>query len=209
MSLARTERAALAALFVELGPDQPTLDHGWQTKDLLNHLLVRERRPDAGLANVIPPLQRWTVAVTRSFDEQPWSDRVAAFRAGPPAWNPMGWGKIDEVANGAEMFIHHEDARRGQPGWTPRDLGPERTAELRGVLGSFFSKVALRKMSGGVVADLGDGRPLVLKKGEPSAVIAGAPGEVLLWLSGRDAAQVRFTGDDRAVDELKQLTRGM
>ena len=47
MNLAKSERAALADLFVTLGPDQPTLCEGWDTKDLLVHLLVRERRPDA------------------------------------------------------------------------------------------------------------------------------------------------------------------
>jgi hypothetical protein len=41
MNLATTERAALADLFVTLGPDQPTLDEGWDTRDLLVHLLVR------------------------------------------------------------------------------------------------------------------------------------------------------------------------
>ena len=38
MSLARTERAALADLFEQVGPDQPTLCEGWQTLDLLIHL---------------------------------------------------------------------------------------------------------------------------------------------------------------------------
>ena len=45
MTLARTERAALADLLVELGPNEPTLCQGWTTADLLVHLQVRERRP--------------------------------------------------------------------------------------------------------------------------------------------------------------------
>ena len=45
MNLAHTERAALADLFAALGPDQPTLCEGWDTQDLLIHLLIRERSP--------------------------------------------------------------------------------------------------------------------------------------------------------------------
>ena len=46
-SLARTERAALADLLAQLGPDEPTLCGDWTTRDLAAHLAIRERRPDA------------------------------------------------------------------------------------------------------------------------------------------------------------------
>ena len=45
MTYAQDERAALAALLHETGPDGPTLCEGWQTRDLVAHLVLRERRP--------------------------------------------------------------------------------------------------------------------------------------------------------------------
>jgi uncharacterized protein (TIGR03083 family) len=45
MTYAQDERAALAALLHETGPDGPTLCEGWQTRDLAAHLALRARRP--------------------------------------------------------------------------------------------------------------------------------------------------------------------
>ena len=50
-SPARAERAALCDLFLEVGPDAPTLCGAWTTRDLAAHLVVRERRPDAAPAS--------------------------------------------------------------------------------------------------------------------------------------------------------------
>ena len=33
-----------------------------------------------------------------------------------------GASAIDRMVNTGEFFIHHEDVRRGTPGWAPRDL---------------------------------------------------------------------------------------
>ncbi len=54
--VAAAERNALADLFLERGPDEPTLAGDWTTNDLLAHLVVRERRPDAAPGILIPPL---------------------------------------------------------------------------------------------------------------------------------------------------------
>ncbi|PZA20241.1 maleylpyruvate isomerase N-terminal domain-containing protein, partial [Modestobacter versicolor] len=50
--VSRSERAALADLLEQLGPDQPTCCEGWTTQDMATHLVLRDRRPDAmpGLA---------------------------------------------------------------------------------------------------------------------------------------------------------------
>lgn len=209
MTLAQSERSALADLFSELGPDAPTLDEGWTTADLAAHLLVRERRPDGALGTLLPPLAGWTDKVMAGYTAQPWAHLVELYRSGPPAWNPMGWGKIDQLANSAEMFIHHEDARRGAPGWEPRVLGQAETAELRGILSSFLVKQMVRKAPVGVRADTGGGPVVTLKSGEPSVTMTGAPGEILLWLSGRDACRVELTGADADVAALRRLNRSM
>src|SRR3712207_7818625 len=44
--LAARERAALADLLDELGPDAPTRCAGWTTAHLAAHLVTRDRRPD-------------------------------------------------------------------------------------------------------------------------------------------------------------------
>ncbi|HEY0698515.1 MAG TPA: TIGR03085 family protein, partial [Micromonospora sp.] len=53
---ARSERLALADLMLALGPDAPTLNEGWDTRDLAAHLIVRERRPDAAAGILLRPL---------------------------------------------------------------------------------------------------------------------------------------------------------
>ena len=53
-SLVKLERSALADTLEQIGPNQPTLCTGWRTQDLLAHLVVRERRPDAAAGILIP-----------------------------------------------------------------------------------------------------------------------------------------------------------
>ena len=45
--MARTERDALCDLALQLGESEPTLCGDWSVKDLVVHLLVRERSPAA------------------------------------------------------------------------------------------------------------------------------------------------------------------
>src|ERR1700710_2758128 len=90
MTLAQTERAALADLFTERGPDQPTLCEGWDTGDLLAHLLVRERRIDAAAGVMIKPLAGWTARVSAGYQKRLWSKQVELYPSGPPAFSPLG-----------------------------------------------------------------------------------------------------------------------
>ncbi len=209
MSLARSERAALADLFAELGPDQPTLCEGWDTRDLLTHLIIRERRPDAALGTAVTPLAGWTQKVAAGYADRPWTELIEDYRGGPQKWNPMSWDRVDEVANGGEMFIHHEDARRGQPGWVPRTFDEDTTAALLGMLDSKLSRLAVRKSPVGVVAEVPGGRTIELKSGEPAVTINGEPGEIVLWLSGRSACRVELKGEPDAVDALTAVQRGV
>jgi len=203
MSLARTERTQLADLLVELGPEQPTLCEGWDTGDLLAHLLIRERRPDAVPGAFLSFAKPWTDKVAAGYLEQPWPELVELYRAGPPAWNPTRIPKVDAMTNSAEMFIHHEDARRGQPDWQPRELDPQDTAALTAMVDSAVVKVAVRKVGVGLDAELPDGSRIQLRDGEPLAVVAGAPGEILLWSSGRSACRIELSGDDAAVAAVR------
>ncbi len=209
MSLAQSERAQLADLFVTLGPDQPTLCEGWDTEDLLIHLLVRERSVLGAAGTQVSALKSFTEKASADYAKRPWTELIEEYRSGPPALNPMGWGKLDELTNSGEMFIHHEDARRGQPSWEPREFDARTTKTLEDMVGSGMSKLALRKSPVGVQAELPSGRTIELKSGEPVVTIAGEPGEIILWMSGRTASNVKLTGDDQAVSALTESKRGV
>ncbi len=210
MSLAKTERAALADLFIELGPDQPTLCEGWQTRDLLVHLLVRERSPLGAIGTRVSALHGFTDKAAADYAREPWPELIELYRSGAPAWNPAGWGKLDELTNNGEMFIHHEDARRGQPDWAPRTLDAASTEVLEDMVDSALSRLALRRASVGVIAEM-PGRTVTLKKapdGRGTVTLVGEPGEIVLWVSGRDASLVELRGDDDSVAALRDVRRG-
>lgn len=216
MTLARTERAALADLFDELGPDQPTLCEGWDTGELLAHLLVRERRADAALGLVVGPLKGWLARVSAGYRQRPWSAQVELFRSGPPMWSPARWGPLDEKINGLEFFIHHEDARRGQPNWEPRALdGPTRDALIQ-MLASRFVSGRLKKIGVPVTARLNDepdqlDRPIILAPAAnldiaaapPGVVLHGGLAEIVLWLAGRSEVRIEFAGDAADVARVR------
>ena len=119
---ARLEREALCDLFLDVGPDAPTLCEGWSTRDLAAHLIVRESRPDASVGLVFPPAAKHGERVRLEVAGRPWSWLVDEVRGGPPRWNPMGIPPIEKLANTSEFFVHHEDVRRAQDGWEPHEL---------------------------------------------------------------------------------------
>lgn len=209
MGLAASERAALADLLADLGPAEPTLCAGWLTGDLLAHLLVRERRPDAVPGMFLKPLAGWTAKVAAGFSAVPWAEQVEEFRSGPPRWNPTGWAPLAEISNAAEMFIHHEDARRGQPAWQPRQLDTATRAAVVAMLGSAPVRLALRKVRVGVTAVFPDGGGAALRAGSPVVEVRGEPAEVLLWASGRTAVRLQCAGDPGAVAALAAAGFGL
>ena len=156
MSLASDERTAICDEFTRLGPDRPTLCAGWTSRDLLAHLLVRERQPWVAPGLVISALSPLVERATAGYAATPWSEMVEALRSGPPSWSPFRVGKVDEFANGVEFFVHHEDLRRGEPGWEPRPPDPARDGALWKLLqrmgGMLYRRspvgVALRRPSG-------------------------------------------------------------
>lgn len=208
MGVAADERQALSALFDELGPDQPTLCEGWRTRDLAAHLVVREHRPDAAPGIMVPALAFHTKRVQDSYAAKPWQELVGMVRRGPSWWWPTRIGPLDELTNGAEFLVHHEDVRRGQPNWAPRQADPERDAAAwRSV--KAMAKLSLRRAPVGVVLNAGENRELTAKSGERKVTVSGAPVELLLWVFGRDAVRVEFEGDSADVDRLKALSRGL
>jgi uncharacterized protein (TIGR03085 family) len=119
----------------------------------------------------------------------------------------LGWGSLDAKANGMEMFIHHEDARRGQPDWQPRVLDESTREQLIPMVGSPLLLNGLKKIGVPVTARLTDGpsqrdMPIVLVPAKDldvmtspeGVVLHGGVAEILLWLSGRSEVRIDFEG---------------
>ena len=208
MGLATRERAALADYLQDVGPDRPTLCEGWTTGDLLAHLLIRERRPDGAIGLLIPAFAGHSDRVRREQRARPWEEQIADFRR-PPIWSPLGWGPIDELANGGEFFIHHEDARRGEPGWTTRTLDRATADAVAALVTSRVMKLRLRRCPVGLTAVMPGRRAVLLHPGETVAQLHGEPGEVLLWIAGRSAVELKVQGDPVAVRAAEGFARRM
>ena len=83
-SVAASERAALADLFLEIGPDAPTLCGDWLTRDLAAHLVLRERRIDAIPGIVASRFAAHTEAVQQRLAARPWAELVDKVRNRSP-----------------------------------------------------------------------------------------------------------------------------
>jgi uncharacterized protein (TIGR03085 family) len=203
---AQDERAALAALLEETGPDGPTLCEGWQTRDLVAHLVLRERRPDAAVGVMGGPLASYTARVQQQFlDRYSYQELVTQFRSGPPRLSPFAITALDEAANAVEYFVHHEDVRRAAAGgWTERELSPAMSELLWKRLKS--ARLLLRSAPAGIVlAREHDGKLdlVIAKTAAPTVTVTGSPAELTLWSMGRtSAAHVALDGPPGAVETL-------
>ncbi|HEY3669803.1 MAG TPA: TIGR03085 family metal-binding protein [Acidimicrobiia bacterium] len=204
------ERAQLCALLDELGPAAPTLLAPWTTHDLAAHLVLREHDLVAAPGLVVPgALSRFAERRRVSLKATSFTELVATFRSGPP-WGFFRIGWVRRVPNLNECFVHHEDVRRAN-GRGPRDTPTEEDAAL-------FRNVArgawlLSRRVRGVGLDLawaGTDQVVSARRGQPTARLEGRPGELLLFLFGRDdAAEVEITGPPFAVDAVRHTRFGM
>jgi uncharacterized protein (TIGR03085 family) len=220
---AQDERAALAALLEETGPDGPTLCEGWRTRDLVAHLVLRERRPDASAGMIGGPLAAYTARVQQQYlDRYSYPQLIALFRAGPPRLSVFAIPGADDAANTVEYFVHHEDVRRAAPEWTERPIEPSLSQTLwkrlkgaRMFLRSAPTGVVLAtELPGNIELPGNTGSPgnearqgrldmMVAKPGAQSVTVTGSPAELTLWAMGRvSAAHVTFDGFDEAVERL-------
>lgn len=210
MKHARQERAALCDLLDRLGPGAPTLCEGWATEDLAAHLVLRERRLDAAPGIAIPFLSGHTRAVQeRIKTRHPYPELVDLVRQGPPAWSPYGLPGLDELVGTVELFIHHEDVRRAQAGWAPRDL----PAGLQDVLWRrlrTMARLLLRRSPVGVVLRRTSGEKTAGRRASPVVIVSGEPAELTLFAFGRgEQAMVDYSGEPSAVDRLRQTRFGL
>jgi len=207
-SLARRERTDLCDLALTLGPDAPTLCEGWDARDLVNHLLIRERRPVSALGNIAPPLAGLTDRAMARGRDRSFGVEVERLRRPSPPLRLVPL--LDQLMNTFELVVHHEDLRRAQPGWTPRTL----SAEDLDALWSQLSKGAAllgRKLPEPTVLRRADtGATATARKGPDPVTITGPVVELVLFLFGRDQTRgLSFEGPPAAVERVRSADLGV
>lgn len=208
MSYSQEERLNLCALLEQTGPQAPTLCAGWTTRDLAAHLVLRERRPDAAAGILGGPLAGYTAKVQKRLQHnKSYTQLVDAIRSGPPWFSFFGIPGVDSRVNLGEYFVHHEDVRRAEPGWEPRDLPAELAETLWRRLSA--ARLLLRKVPVGVELARDDGNGdgqsyrVTVRNATPVVTVIGSPAELTMWVFGRvAAARVRLEGTEAAVSTL-------
>jgi uncharacterized protein (TIGR03085 family) len=205
---AKAERAALADTLLMVGASAPTLCTGWSARDLLAHLLLRERHPVAASGVLIKPMKGYTERRQQSIARRDYSALVAQLRK-PPVWSPVSNPLTDELANTLEMYVHHEDVRRAQPNWRPRAIDPGLETALWNTVRR-TSRLALRKFPAALVIDSPDHGRASAGTGGPEVSLRGRPGELAMFLTGRQqVADVALTGPDELVERLRNARLGV
>ncbi|MGW0700556.1 TIGR03085 family metal-binding protein [Streptomyces sp. NPDC002867] len=206
---AKRERLLLADVLEAAGPEAATLCHGWTTRELAAHVVMRERRPDAAGGILIKALKDRAERIQAEFAAKPYDELVLMIRTGPPRMSPYAIKQVDEAANTIEFFVHAEDVRRAQPDWAPRDLDKV----FENVLWSRLEKGARllgRRSPVGLVLRRPDGRTAVAHRGTPVVTVTGEPGELLLFAFGRqDATRVDLEGDKDAIARVREAQLGV
>ena len=209
MSFQQREREKLAQLMLDLGPDAPTLCEEWTTKDLAAHLFVREKRTHMAGGYLVPALKSLTDAEEAKVKERPYEHVVQAWAAGPP----LHIKPLDRFVNVSENFIHHEDVRRG--GQTaesvePREFSRDVETKLMAAV-KMMGKMSLSSSEVPVVltppnhpAVTIGGKRGVSDHGDRVVRVMGDPGELLLWVTGRDVVRVDIQGEATDIAKVKR-----
>ncbi|BBY58609.1 hypothetical protein [Mycolicibacterium sarraceniae] len=121
----------------------------------------------------------------------------------------MPW--VRSFASLSEFFVHHEDVRRANRLGPRDDLTPAlENALWRNVQrGSRFLSRRIDEVGLDIVWR-GTQQRITVRTGDPVAELNGSPGELLLYLFGRQAAaQVAVSGPQAAVDAVRNARFGM
>ncbi|MGC9961961.1 MAG: TIGR03085 family metal-binding protein [Acidimicrobiales bacterium] len=205
-SLAQSERQALCDLLEERGPLAPTLCEGWTTADLAAHLFVRESRPVAAAGILLSPLAELTErAMDKAKGELGYGGLIRRIRSGPPY--PMRL--LDAQVNLMEYFVHHEDVRRAEDGWQPRE-DAELDAALWQTLKRGARLMTLRLRDAGLELVAPGHGSVVARTTEPRAVVTAGPQELVLLMFGRKkAARLEIEGSEAARAALETARLGL
>jgi uncharacterized protein (TIGR03085 family) len=200
---ALAERLALADLMAQTGPDAPTLCGDWTVRDLAAHVIVRERRPDAAGGILFKALAGRTARVQKKIATREFSQLLATVRK--PAWPRF----LDEALNLTEMFVHLEDVRRAGSSWEPRTLSaPLQDALWRQVRRR--TPFVLRRFRAAVHVEAPGFGTATGGKGGADIHVRGEPGELLIFLFGRQAhSRATVNGPSSQVERLRRARLGI
>jgi uncharacterized protein (TIGR03085 family) len=207
-TLVRRERHALCDTALALGPDVPTLCDEWTARDLVAHLLVRENSMVGAAGISFSPMAGFTQRAMAKAERAPFPEMVKKLY--DPGITPYRLPGVERLTNTLEYFVHHEDLRRAQPGWEPRQLPAADEDELWKLLpGS--AKLATRKVGVPIVVRRSD-RPdqeATVRKGADPVVVTGRPSELVLFFFGRsELHEVTFDGPPDVTTRLREADRG-
>ncbi len=206
--LARRERHALCDTALCLGEDAPTLCGNWTAKDLVTHLLVREGNPIGSAGLMIGPLSGLTDRAMARLARRDFALLVEKLR--DPGLTAYRLKPVEVLANTLEYFVHHEDLRRAQPGWTPRELPTDDEDTLWKAIrrgGRFLTRsvdvpLRLSRTDGSGSA--------TLHRGADPVTIFGRPSELVLFVFGRtQVSDLTFEGSEDSIAALRAANLGV
>jgi uncharacterized protein (TIGR03085 family) len=207
-TLVRRERHALCDTALALGPDVPTLCADWTARDLVAHLLVRENSMIGAAGISFSPMAGLTKRAMAKAGRAPFPEMVEKLY--DPGITPYRLPGVERLTNTLEYLVHHEDLRRAQPGWEPRELPAADEDEVWKLLpGS--AKLATRKIGVPIVVRRSDrpGQEATVRKGPDPVVVTGRPSELVLFFFGRsELHEVGFDGPPEVITRLREADRG-
>ena len=209
MPLARRERQALCDPALALDAAAPTLCGDWDVTMLLAHLIVREHKPLRSAGITIPALAGLTERAMAK--EAPGASRRWSRRCRKPPLTPYSLPVVERFTQTLEYVVHHEDLRRAQPGWEPRELPAEDVEELWALVsrsGAYLGRnldVPTR-----IARSDRPGTSARFSKGDDPVVVTGPVLELVLWAFGRSAVRdVTYDGPGDAVRRLEGSDRAV
>lgn len=204
------ERGMLCDLLDELGPQARTVLEPWTTRDLAAHLVIREHDYSAAPGLVVPGWwRRFAERRRQLLARTDYSALIATIRSGPPrGFFRLGWVRRGPNLN--EFFVHHEDVRRAN-GRDVRTSGAALDQALWRNVGMAPWFLARRLHGVGLELEwAGTAQTLRARRGTPSVRLTGTPGELLLYLFGRQrVAMVEVSGPVQAVQAVEHVRFGV
>ena len=204
---ARKERRALCETARSVGPQAPTLCEGWDVKDLICHLLVRESSLVGAPGIAISALSGLTDMEMARLKRQPFErlvDRLRGHRLTFYALPP-----VDAAFNTLEFFVHHEDIRRAQQGWRRRSLPTSALDTLWQALTAQGTALVQPAGVPVVVRRSDTDETSTLMPGRDPVELSGPVTEVIFYLFGRDQVrEIRFDGPEEKVAKLRRAELG-